>query len=672
VVFEATPGFWARGEGICDVAHPYLYVLASADFGKGMAAAAAIRDRWRGRMGPCLAKVTWGPEDKVTPAELAAFDGLARQRDLPYFFWTADTLFLDGTLYDPPAVAQALGLDYTALEPSRQRLAAGAAPPEPGKSYSVEEVRTTPAAVLFERLTAPPEPGYDQFAALRALIAKAASGDPATAGPVIEGAKAVIRARGPDSRQRWLCCYVLSGSGDKRVVPVLAEALLGDPEETVRAVAACAIGVFATPEATAALKQAEQSEKSPVVLAEVNKALAGASRTPQRETQPAPQEALDGKRVTLVLVKDFMRLENTGPALREVEFERYFPAVDAEQFALARWITARTDAGEALPVSVAAVTPDPQGNLIHTYRLATFPETQQVLVTVTTLMARRERPAPQGAFPIPAPDKYPAAVRRSLAATPLVARDDPVVRQQADELLAGSRDAYQVATKLASVMHGKSYAVAKDADLTLTTAALVLTYGGSCCGSAVAAAAVLRACGIPAELTYCPAGYIHGIVRFYLNGYGWVRMDSTCGVGKLPLVQQQEDLGLVRLYDMPIAMEAQVAAYAWPYMHNDLQGPYQFRAAGRLCSTIRFAMVPPVQAGGTPGYVERPFPHLECGSWNRVLGGERLAGPWRPWDALAAASRAAVRKGTVGEFASVMALLPGVARYADLRAAAER
>ena len=104
------------------------------------------------------------------------------------------------------------------------------------------------------------------------------------------------------------------------------------------------------------------------------------------------------------------------------------------------------------------------------------------------------------------------------------------------------------------------------------------------------AAAVLRACGIPAQVTYCPpTSYLHGIVRFYLDGYGWVRMDSTCGVGKLPLVQEERDLGLVRLFDMPIEMERISYAYAWPYHSTDRKGRYGFLAGGRRASSIRFA-----------------------------------------------------------------------------------
>jgi hypothetical protein len=372
-------------------------------------------------------------------------------------------------------------------------------------------------------------------------------------------------------------------------------------------------------------------------------------------------EVLSGKRVTLVLVKDFLRLENTGPAVEGMEFKRYFPAVDGEQMVVARWMEAQSDAGETIPVSIVGVVADEQGNLIHTYRLGRFPEKQQVLVTVTSVVARRERPAPQGEFPIPPPEAYPAEVRPFLSPTAMVSSDHPEIRKQAEEILARTWDAYQVARELTGLMKARSYRPTKPREAGLPTAVSVLRYGGSCCGSAVCAAAILRACGIPAQITYAPAGYLHGIVRFYLNGYGWVRMDSTSGVGKLPLIQSEEDLGLVRLFDMPIQMEAIWYAYAWPYHHNEERDKYQFRSGGHVNDSIRFAHKgPPAPADGT---VAEPFPHLESGSWNRVLGSEPNEGAWQSWEALTQASRAAVMEGTVGEFRTLTTPLPCLAGY---------
>ncbi len=668
IVFVADAEFWARGKQIVDVARPFLIVREDADMQQNMAAVRAVRDALKDKAAASLAKITWGPGEKVSPDKLATFDRLARDNGIPYFFWTFDTLFLS-EMYDTPAVAEALGLEHRVIEQPLQRIRAARTKPAAnnGRAYTLEEIQETDAETFFQRL-ARPAPGYHHFSAMRALTEKGKTGGAAAAHEIVDRAMEIMLDGGRPLHQRWQCCYVVSGIGDERGIPALARLLHEDDNEIVRSVAACALGRFPTDEAIRALEQAAERESSARVLGSVNKALRGDFKrtvaSAAREASPegvSVPDALAGKCVPIVLVKDFLRMENTGPELKDVEFERYFPAVDAEQIVVARWVSAQSDAGETIPVSVAKVVPDVQGNLIHTWRLRRFPERQQVLVTVTSLVARRERPAPEGQFPIPAPTDYPPEVRPFLSSTAMVASDHPEIRKQAEEILAQTRDAYQVARRLASIMKAKSYKQIKRREPGLPTAVSVLRYGGSCCRSAVCAAAVLRASGIPTQLTYAPAGYVHGIVRFYLNGYGWVRMDATCGTGKLPLVQTEHDLGRLRLFDMPIEMETTWYAYAWPYYHNDADGKYHFRSEGRVCDAVQFAHKGAPDPDGVAGRVAEPFPHLESGSWNKVLGSQPFEGPWRSWDALAQASRAAVLEPTMGEFDAVTAKVPSLA-----------
>ena len=643
VVFGPDPDFWARGEQVVDVARPFLLVTEEADIRHNVAAVGAVRDLLPGRTGAALAKVTWGPEDKVSAAKLAEFDRLTRETGTGYFLWMFDTLFLSD-LYDPRTVAEALGLDWATL---REPLGAMAT-----KRYTEEQIQATDAAIFFEGLARPPN-GYHPFASLWALTKKARMGNVATKKEIADRAIEIIRDPTQLINGRWQCCYLLATIEGERAVAELARVLREDESEVVRGVAACALGRFDTPEALAALEQGAEDEQSEAVLDWIHRALRGEFRpllapvmSPDVKAEGVSlADALEGKGVTLVLVKDFMRLENSGADLHEVEFERYFPAVDGEQIVVGRWVDARTDAGQVIPASVVKVIPDQQGNLIHTWRLSTFPASQQASVIITSLVARRERPQPEGGFVIPEPEQYPPEVQPFLRATAMVARDHAEVRRQAQELLAGTQDAYQVAQQLVHIMREKSYEPKKDADYSLPTAASVLRYGGSCCGSAVAAAAVLRACGIPTQITYVPAGYIHGIVQFYLNGYGWVRMDATCEYAKLPFVQEEADLGKVRLFDMPIEMEAIWHAYAWPYHHANATSAYKFRAAGQECQFLRFPLEAPISSA------------------NQVLGSMPLEGAWEDWDALVAASRAEIANGTLGEFQSVTEKLPGLSKY---------
>lgn len=371
---------------------------------------------------------------------------------------------------------------------------------------------------------------------------------------------------------------------------------------------------------------------------------------------PAPGE--EDPRIddpALVAVKDFLRIENPGDTLPNVEFPRYLARIDEEQVVLARWVTARTDAGTRVGIGTAAATPDPAGNFIQRYRIASLPERTGVVVTITSLVLRRERPPPLGEFPIRSPDEYPAEVRPWLQETLLAAIAHPEVRAVARELESRTGDALETAKQLAILMRGKSYRQQPNVDSSLPVAARVLKHGGSCCGSAVAAAAVLRARGIPTQITYCPAGYVHGIVRFYLSGYGWCRMDPTCGTGRMPLVEQRAHRGLVRLFDMPVEMERIANAYAWPYHSSTQEGAYVVLSDGQPAPGVRLVPRPPGKASragsdAIPG--AGPLAYVDRGSWNLVL--EFWAPPSaRDWERLAEASRKAVRAREEGVFDGV-------------------
>ncbi len=281
VVFVNDPEFWKRGSEVLDVAHPFLFVTDDTDLAKDAAAAGAIRDLLPGKMGSCLAKVTWGPNDKVSPARLAQFDRVAAAAGLPYFFWTFETLFASD-LYDPKAVAIALGMGQpaaaasaatrgeqsppvaTAEQPKPTPRAAGAG--EPGNlKYTPEQIRDTSAEVFLERMLHR-EPGYHQFAALQALTQKVKDGEALAQREMVSMVIAVMKDKSRPLYQRWQCCYVLSGSGAEQGVPDLIEVLLHDDSPIVRAVAAEALAKF--PQSAAAhdaLLQAAGQETSPRV-----------------------------------------------------------------------------------------------------------------------------------------------------------------------------------------------------------------------------------------------------------------------------------------------------------------------------------------------------------------------------------------------------------------------
>ncbi len=244
VVFVNDPEFWRRGTQVLDVAHPFLFIMDDTDMARDAAEANAIRALLPEKMGSCLAKITWGATDKVSPARLAEFDRSAAEAGLPYFFWTADTLF-DPALYDQEAVA-------TVLRANPLEGATQAAPPaqeqqvsrEPDTlTYTLEQIRSTSAKEFMKRLLQP-EPGYWQFAALKALSQKARESDAATRDQILSQVIATMNDRDRPIDQRWQCCYVISDSQYDQGVPDLIQVLLYDESEVVRSVAAEALAAF--------------------------------------------------------------------------------------------------------------------------------------------------------------------------------------------------------------------------------------------------------------------------------------------------------------------------------------------------------------------------------------------------------------------------------------------
>jgi len=260
VVFVNDPEFWKRGAGILDVAHPFLFVTADADLQKDAAEARACRDLLPGTAGSCLAKVTWGPNDKVSPARLAEFDRVATDAGLPYFLWTYDTLF-SSSLYNPMDVMQALRLGQDrrvarAPQPVKAEQPAPAPAPAPATketstpapqagvgefgnlTYSPAQIASISVEGFLQRMR-PVEPGYQPFAAMNALIEKGKAAHGAARDAILSSVIAVVKDPTRPYEQRWQSCYVLGGIEDDRAVPTLLstlqhdEALTGFAAETL-------------------------------------------------------------------------------------------------------------------------------------------------------------------------------------------------------------------------------------------------------------------------------------------------------------------------------------------------------------------------------------------------------------------------------------------------------
>ena len=237
VVFVNDPEFWRRGAQVLDVAHPFLFITDDTDMAKDAAEASAIRDLLPGKMGFCLAKITWGPNDKVSPSRLAEFDKSAAEAGLPYFFWTVDTLF-DSSLYDQQAVAQILRENPLASH-------AQAVPTIPPQQEGSQPGNYSPdlpqaAAALLKQIME----GPDQIAAVDSLVKVGRQSDAEGRRAIISAVAAAMNDKRWAEYPRWLCCKVLGGIADERAVPDLIQVLLHEESEIVRYVAAEVVGEF--------------------------------------------------------------------------------------------------------------------------------------------------------------------------------------------------------------------------------------------------------------------------------------------------------------------------------------------------------------------------------------------------------------------------------------------
>ncbi len=144
--------------------------------------------------------------------------------------------------------------------------------------------------------------------------------------------------------------------------------------------------------------------------------------------------------------------------------------------------------------------------------------------------------------PFPAPGELPDSVRQWLDTTDCCQVSVPIVQSTADSLRDTTTNLMKFAQRVCDfcvdipwTFPHEPYSF--DADY-------ALKWGNSCTGHAHAAAALLRAGGVPARtLVNMPvAGSnrydAHWIIDYYVPGHGWVRMETSLGIN--PRQPQQE------------------------------------------------------------------------------------------------------------------------------------
>lgn len=510
--------------------------------------------------------------------------------------------------------------------------------------YTPEQVAQMSVGELLARL-GHPEEGYQPNAARIALVLKAKA-DEATRQKVISGATQAVKDAGRVAYERCQAMYVLAALGDAATVSLLAGVLTSQEGGPVRCAAAAALGQMDLEEARQALKQAQTREQDAEVLKWIERGL-----------QAKPTVAADAQNpVRFWLVKDWLRLRNTGPAVTAVDFQRHFPVVDDEQIVLGRWVEACDGKTRVkVPVALLRVDADGDQNLIHTFRLDGMQPNQEITVTTTAVVARHAKAPPKPPCMLVKAEEYPEWARPYLQATPTVPADDPVVRQQAQLLLAKTQDAYEIVTQIIEMMKKLPSPPSQrwTPQQTLSIPAFVLKYGGLNNQAAVTCAALCRACGIPAQLTYYPAQSLMAVVDVFLPGYGWFRVQPVFAAAFVP----QAGFAPPRVLNLPIEAETHRDRYMQPY-HTQVDGSWQVYSGGQPNGSIRSWSA--VENGKAVQIDEGGIPHYECGTVMRGLGVEPFEGDWAAWDDLTKLSMEQMTTAALGAFTGLAAKAPAV------------
>lgn len=166
-----------------------------------------------------------------------------------------------------------------------QKRAAAVAPTEPDAPY-----RAAAEALIQPVLQA--QPGQAQFDAIDVAAGKLRQSDAATRNAIAWLCLNYVNDKKRDLPYRWPCCYVLTRGGYVEAVPDLIDELLYDTEETMRAVAAEALGGLYMTNGSSlireALLEAAKKDTSGWVRQTIARYLNGPAPAPTPAPAPAP------------------------------------------------------------------------------------------------------------------------------------------------------------------------------------------------------------------------------------------------------------------------------------------------------------------------------------------------------------------------------------------------
>ena len=137
--------------------------------------------------------------------------------------------------------------------------------------------------------------------------------------------------------------------------------------------------------------------------------------------------------------------------------------------------------------------------------------------------------------PIPTPSQLPDSVKQWLEETDCCQISAPIVQFKADSLRDTTTNLIKLATDVGRFCATLPAETASH-EPRACDAVYALQWRTACTGCANAAAALLRANGIPARVllnAMVGAMGFHYIVDYYVPGYGWVKMESVLGINPM-------------------------------------------------------------------------------------------------------------------------------------------
>lgn len=135
--------------------------------------------------------------------------------------------------------------------------------------------------------------------------------------------------------------------------------------------------------------------------------------------------------------------------------------------------------------------------------------------------------------PIPTPEQLPDSVRAWLSPTDCTQIEAPIVQETAQRIRGTKTNLIELAEAVCAYCDSIPWTFPHSPSA--FDAVYALNWGNSCTGHAHAAAALMRANGVPARvLLNIPTWYngwfdMHWCTDYFVPGYGWVRMEPSLG-----------------------------------------------------------------------------------------------------------------------------------------------